>query len=434
MNARAEQAALANQLRTEGATWARVAAEFRERWGLNARQTVRAGRGWSQAYVAKEWCRRWPNDPKTFKNVSTWERWPEAGHMPSLVVLDKLAQIYECSVADLVADFDDYSQTSDDDNVDRRTFLIGALGSTVAAETPMLRHRHVAPELPDYFEAQLRSHYQADMLLGPHLVMATVTAQYQAICEAIALTTGGLHEALLRVAASYGALAGWLSQDAGDLATASAWRAETLEMAHRSGDPHLISYALTNKAMLRIEVRDGAGAIDLTAAALRLADLAPKVQVLALVQAAQGYSLIGDRDQCERSLDHAAELIPKVDDDWPWGNAFRRTPCYIDAQRATCYGRLGIADRSADLWGDVISQQPGGYRRDSGVYLARQATAFIDAGEPSAAIRPATQAMRCLHDTGSARMRLELARLADKAKPWQQTSVGRQLTEVLADA
>jgi hypothetical protein len=36
-------------------------------------------------------------------------------------------------------------------------------------------------------------------------------------------------------------------------------------MAHRSGDPQLISYALTNKAMLRVEVHDGVGAVDLAA-------------------------------------------------------------------------------------------------------------------------------------------------------------------------
>jgi hypothetical protein len=98
VGAKKEQAALAAQLRTEGATWAQVVDHLRTRWGLNARQTMRITRGWSQQQVADEWCRRWPDDPKTFKNISTWERWPEHGHAPSLVVLDQLAQIYRCSV------------------------------------------------------------------------------------------------------------------------------------------------------------------------------------------------------------------------------------------------------------------------------------------------------------------------------------------------
>lgn len=65
---------------------------------------MRVARGWTQADTAREWNRRWPDDPKTFKNISYWENWPSpTGHMPSLLVLDRLARIYECDVADLVA-------------------------------------------------------------------------------------------------------------------------------------------------------------------------------------------------------------------------------------------------------------------------------------------------------------------------------------------
>jgi hypothetical protein len=70
MGAKKEQAALAAQLRNEGATWAQVVDHLRARWGLNARQTMRITRGWSQQQVEDEWCRRWPDDPKTFKNIS----------------------------------------------------------------------------------------------------------------------------------------------------------------------------------------------------------------------------------------------------------------------------------------------------------------------------------------------------------------------------
>lgn len=113
MPARAEQKALSDKLRSEGATWSQIVAEFHIRWGLNARQTIRIARGMSQQDVANEWCRLWPDDPKTFKNISTWERWPEAGHMPSLVVLDRLAQIYHCAVADLVSDFTDHGEADE---------------------------------------------------------------------------------------------------------------------------------------------------------------------------------------------------------------------------------------------------------------------------------------------------------------------------------
>ena len=64
---------------------------------------------WSQRDAAEQWNRRWPADPKTFKNFSYWELWPgPTGHAPSLDVLARLAELYECSVADLVSDCADF--------------------------------------------------------------------------------------------------------------------------------------------------------------------------------------------------------------------------------------------------------------------------------------------------------------------------------------
>ena len=65
-----EQRALAAELRGRGVPLAGIAAALRERYGVNARLAVRLARGWTQADVAAAWTRRWPDDPKTFKNVS----------------------------------------------------------------------------------------------------------------------------------------------------------------------------------------------------------------------------------------------------------------------------------------------------------------------------------------------------------------------------
>ena len=99
-----EQIALAESLRGDGRTWAEIATTLRDRYGLNARVAMRLAHGWTQAEAAQEWNRRWPDEPRTFKNISYWENWPSpSGHMPSLPVLDRLARIYGCDVADLVA-------------------------------------------------------------------------------------------------------------------------------------------------------------------------------------------------------------------------------------------------------------------------------------------------------------------------------------------
>jgi hypothetical protein len=96
---RQAQSMLAGQLRAQGQTWTEVATEFRAVYRVNARVAFRQAHGWSQPQAAGRWNARWPADPKTFKNFSYWELWPGAtGHAPSLDILDRLAQLYECSV------------------------------------------------------------------------------------------------------------------------------------------------------------------------------------------------------------------------------------------------------------------------------------------------------------------------------------------------
>jgi hypothetical protein len=85
---------------------------------------LRWAHGWSQSEAAAVWCERWPDDPKTFKNISYWERWPESGHAPSLPTLDRLAQLYECNIADLVEDLPGHRQL---DSVGRATERAGQL-------------------------------------------------------------------------------------------------------------------------------------------------------------------------------------------------------------------------------------------------------------------------------------------------------------------
>ncbi len=65
---------------------------------------MRLAHGWGQTDVADAWNARWPDEPKSFKSISYWENWPSpTGHAPSLSVLDRLAELYECDVADLLA-------------------------------------------------------------------------------------------------------------------------------------------------------------------------------------------------------------------------------------------------------------------------------------------------------------------------------------------
>lgn len=295
-----------------------------------------------------------------------------------------------------------------------------------------LSPQQVDPALVDYFQNQLEGHYRADMLLGPHDLIGTLGPQYQLIDKLTRSAAGETRRGLLRVGAAYAALIGWLYQDAGDLSAAAFWRGITQEIALRARDPHLIGYAMVNSAVVRTDLGDGAGVIDLCEAALDDDRVVPKIRVMAMQQQAHGASLLRDRAAVDRLIDGADRLLPQVNDDLPWGNACRRTPGYLEVQRATCYGRLGLGAEASNLWEQVLAAVPGTARRDRGVYMARHATAAATAREPEQAVHIAREVVDIAVETRSARMRRELVTLERAMRPWHDAPVGRDLAEALA--
>ncbi|MFF3731667.1 Twin-arginine translocation pathway signal [Streptomyces sp. NPDC002476] len=318
----------------------------------------------------------------------------------------------------------------EEEHVRRREFVSVTAAALVAG--PVAR-QHVDPALIDYFQQQLEGHYCADMFLGPHDLIGTVSAQYQLIDKLVRSAKGETRRGLLRVGAAYAALVGWLYQDAGDMEGASFWRGVTQEIAVRSRDPHLIGYALVNQAQVRTDLGDGHAVVELCEATLDDAGrLVPKVRIMAMQQQAHGASLTGERRVVDQLLDRADRLLPRVDDDLPWGNACRRTPGYLEVQRATCYGRLGLGAEASSLWAQVLAGVPETARRDRGVYMARQATAAATAREPEQAVEIAREAATIAAETRSARMRRELVTLERAMRPWHDAPVGRDLAEILA--
>jgi len=104
-----EREQLVRALRTSGSSWVEVAEALRQSYRLNARAAFRYAHGWSQTRASDEWNKRWPDETKTFKNFSHWESWPgPTGHAPTYDNLSKLAELYECSVSDLVVDLPNF--------------------------------------------------------------------------------------------------------------------------------------------------------------------------------------------------------------------------------------------------------------------------------------------------------------------------------------
>ncbi len=103
---RAEQARLSGAMRRDGCSWRQVADEFVRRWGITYLQAFRLVHSFSQEQAAERYNARWnPERPLTGKYISYWEMWPsKSGKEPSLSRLSMLADVYECSVSDLLAD------------------------------------------------------------------------------------------------------------------------------------------------------------------------------------------------------------------------------------------------------------------------------------------------------------------------------------------
>jgi hypothetical protein len=404
----------------------------------DALRAARLRAGWRSADKAAEQITRHGirllADPHFAVSARTWRRWegPQPGWPPedtAVVLHDALGRWPE-DLGFTIPPGWLRPEHHHEDDVNRREFVSVTAAALVPGPTAP---QHVDPALITYFQEQLEGHYRADMFLGPHDLIGTVSAQYQLIDKLVRSARGETRRGLLRVGAAYAALVGWLYQDAGDLGAAAFWRGITQEIAMRSRDAHLIGYALVNTAQVRTDLGDGHGVIDLCEAALDDADrLVPKVRIMAMQQQAHGASLTGDRTAVDRLIDTADGLLGRVDDDLPWGNACRRTPGYLEVQRATCYGRLGLGREAVALWGQVLAAVPATARRDRGVYLARHATAAAAAREPDHAVEIAREAAVIATETRSARVLRELATLERAMRPWHDAPVGRDLAEVLA--
>jgi tetratricopeptide (TPR) repeat protein len=91
---------------------------------------------------------------------------------------------------------------------------------------------------------------------------------------------------------------------------------------------------------------------------------------------------------------------------------------YIDVQRGRCLSALGDHAKAVTVFQQAIRDLPPSFRRDRGVYLAREALAQAGAREPEQAAGVGMQAIAIAHDTQSGRVVDELARLGTGLAPW----------------
>lgn len=287
--------------------------------------------------------------------------------------------------------------------------LLGSARPTCGPSTPS-RAADVDPEMVDGLLDLRAALVQTDRLLGPARLLATVCEHISLIEDHLAVAAASVRIELMTVAALYAEFAGWLFDDAGQLAAGSAWSDRALGWAHAAGCADLVSYVLMRKAQQAMLVEQAGTVISLTQAAERVG---PRVsdRVLASVaqQKAHGHALAGDERAATAALARAYELV--TDAPAPDDRVRLAAHCdvgYLHAQHGSCMLRLDRPRAAVDAFDEALRCWPRDYRRERGLYLARKSRALVSAGEPCEAAATGNEALDIARSTGSARTLDEL--------------------------
>lgn len=316
-------------------------------------------------------------------------------------------------------------------SIPRRTFLSGGLGTAAlaaiatdagtglpAASVARLRPAAAAHVNPlETLRELRRALIDTDNLLGPGSVLPAVHAQIQVIRQLREGSAGSDRQALLVMQAQYAEFAGWLHQDVRDFEAAGFWLDRALDWSHAAADQEMATYVMARKSQLAGDMHDATAAMDLAAAAAGMSRKRSRLKATAATYGAHGYALDGQRTACLRAIDSAREIAGRLDNsESPWASWL--DGAYIDVQRGRCLSALGDHAQAATVYQRAIRDLPSSFRRDRGVYLAREALAHTGAREPEQAAAVGMQALAIGESTQSGRVIDELARVGTGLAPW----------------
>lgn len=318
--------------------------------------------------------------------------------------------------------------------IPRRAFLSGGLG--VAALTAVTAAAGAAPRSAaamrlrtaadtgltpvEHLRELRRVLVDSDNMLGSGAVIPAVSAQINVIQQLLGGRRGADRHALVTLQAQYAEFAGWLHQDARDFRGAQFWLDRALEWSQMAADREMSTYVMARKSQLAGDMSDAAGAADLATAAAKMSRRRSKLRATAATYGAHGYALAGQRTACLRSIDRAREIAGNLDSDpsSPWASWLDDS--YIEVQHGRCLAILGQHDQAAAVFRQAIRDLPASYRRDKGVYLAREALAYAGARDPDQAAAVGMQAVAIAQDTQSGRIMGELAHVGDRLSRWSR--------------
>jgi tetratricopeptide (TPR) repeat protein/DNA-binding XRE family transcriptional regulator len=328
--------------------------------------------------------------------------------------------------------------------VPRRTLFVGAFGaaalvaSTGTARPTQRRSPNIAFEdIPgdlhpvDRFRRVRGVLVDQDNLVGAGYVLPAVRQQIDLIQQMRYEREGKDSRALLHVQAEYAEFAGWLCQDLGDFDGARRALSDALEQAHAVGDVELVTYILARMSQLAGDMNDPMAAIDMAEAARISAGGRHRLGAASATYGAYGHALEGNELRCRYAIEDALERIEdaKRQDLTKWATWLDRA--YVQVQNGRCLTQLKKYPKAIIAFQKALDALPADYRRDRGVYLARQAFAHVKAGSVDQAAAGGRQAVDIAFATGSQRIISELGRLDAELDRWSRTPAVRDFREAL---
>jgi tetratricopeptide (TPR) repeat protein len=313
--------------------------------------------------------------------------------------------------------------------VPRRTFLLGGLAAAggLTIRPDLQRAARLAAtgggnglSPVEHLQRMRQVLIDSDNLLGPRHIIPTVYEHIKVIQELRAGRRGADGRNLLHLQAEYAEFLGWLYQDSGDLRHAQYWLDRAQDWSHAVGDSEMAVYVMARKSQLAGDRYDPQTAIDLANVAAAMAQPGSRIYASAHTYRAYGHALAGEPSACLNALDDARDVASSQRGDQGTGWAVWLDGAYVDVQRGRCLSAMGDHGRAAAVFQQAMQDLPAPYRRDRGVYLAREAHAHAGAQDPDQAAAAGMQALAIAEETGSGRIINELAELDGALQHWSR--------------
>jgi tetratricopeptide (TPR) repeat protein len=481
-------------LRAEGKSWVEVAQVLQQSYRLNARVALRYAHGWSQSQAANEWNKRWPDELKSFKMFSYWEMWPSStGHAPSFDNLSKLAELYVCSVSDLLTDLPDFrdhdtktvgvyteapqltnSIKATDveldfaslmsflgvvipvdewaDMMNRRELILRLLGSVataIASSTlPVLdideqERLTKAIALPSRVDAQVIAHIETilrhckrqDDALGSQAVLQTVLAQRQLVHDLLTECPAMFRPQLLSVYSSMSSSAGIYLFDLGDSASAMHYCDQAREAAHEAGNTELAIYALCMMSHFASQQGKAYAAIDSAAAAQSLAGKTDDrlLHVCIAERFASAYGVDGQYSRSMTEFDRALAglALPGKSPESP---VYWFSEALIASRQSDCLLRYDKPGEAAVSAQKALQLFGNSFTRDQAFCILHLGTAHLLSGDIEEAAAVIGEVALLAAQIRSVRLTQKVQATRAQMEPWRDILAVRELDERLIES